>query len=365
MAWSISWEGTPKGFVNEPGTTPPNKVNSYYVNGVFNGDLGQAWRNDSDERNYAMIAWLLLKSEPLVATTGKKLLVDFAIWGGPYYFNFTGPARQVANLEILFYDFISQSWVGNWTHYATYSIGNCSKSIPTPGNNYGSGGGSENAASCSYDYPGNCYSGAYKPAYGQSYSGSWGSYSDCVSANSGKSPTNWNDPSSSGAGVTTGAYVKVWPFGVRYITNDGKWGPNDNNLNAKKNGVITGNHQVNVNWTRSGQDGGKPYGSYKVVYIDEDFIRRACGRSTGITALKMRWTWDGDTWYYPYRYDGPNDFVMIDNPQLGLFDWGPAGSSQDWSPRFDAKAYGRGPGSGSGNELQGKYNPGGGNWSIF
>lgn len=361
-----SWAGVPAGFTSnaDAATKAPTKNGSFYTAGTYNASLGHA--RDEKENQVERLGWMVMKSTPLTNECGKKLIVDYAVWGTWSYFDFSNVDDQKLSLYIQFYSILTNKYDSHWTHYADYQLGTYSGSVPSA-SDYGKGA---TATTVPWSNPSECYRGAHKPAYGITYvkdvyeravAGEFSSYDDyadaCAAA--GGTLTTWYKTKN------YKAYLPVWPYGVRYISNNGKWAPGKTNVDGS--GVIKGDYYKadNINWNRSNEDGGNTKNNYKTITINEDFIKRAHGTVTGVTAFRLKWQWYGDHWYFPEN-PIPNNWVMIDNPRIGLLDYGPAGSPALWPPRYDAKVWFK-QGLANKVELQGKYNPGGSasDWQVF
>lgn len=361
----------PKGFNNYPQVIPV-KEKSYYTAGTFNGSLGV---NNSRE------GWLLWKTTPY-PTTGKDITLDFAVWRNTNYFDFTGPH---VDIYIRFYSMIKKQFDSEWTLLSgPHSIGGTSPA------------GVPGASASNWD----SYStyGSHKPAYGVQSVGQgservwvppsgdeeeghyttkyydildrylWSSYSafesDCK--RNGKSMHIW-DPSED----HYRSYTLTMPFGLRYISNNGKWGPGKTHVDP--NGVISRDGQTSASWSQSNQDGGNTPSNFKHIEITKDFIKQVHGKVAGVTAFQIKITVGTSNVYSSWIF-GSTDVLhpeldqgihtMIDHPQIGLLDWGAAGSPEDWPERFDAKAY-YADGSAEGKELQAELGGPDKEWEIF
>lgn len=350
---AYSWNGEPKGFRNTPQTATPIKTGGAYTSGTWKGSLINVARG--------RFGGYLLYQTTTYPGTGKNITLDFACFGGPNYFNFQGQGTPSVTISIQFYSVVTGGFDSNWYNLGTYSINNTGASMPTKKNNYGANS-PNNIAYRLY----NNYStfGSYKPACGITYSstgitGAGKTYAEYVEAmvNASESPTTW-DPNQGYY-----AYVGVLPFGVRYISNNGKWSSNRNTVNP--DGVIQRNWRVvrNLGWAQENEDGGNTPSNYKTFLITPDIIRAAHGTVTGVTAFRLKFQiYDDNIFYFPSTwYD---NWTMIDNPQLGLLDYGPANTTTDWPPRFDAKVY-HIDGNGRQTEVAAQYASRNNEWGLF
>lgn len=351
----------PKGFRSTAMTNIPYKDGSVYTAGTYKGRLTNTGKGRFD-------GWLLYKTTPY-SQTGKKITLDFACFAGPLYFDYTGSTS--VKIHIRFYSVITGRFDDNWYKLGEYSINKTGASLPTAGNNYGAD--SEwSMATMLYN---NYYNyGSYKPAAGVTHvngvnpadHSTYASYVNaCIAANG--SPTVWDGDQ----GVK--AFVGVLPFGVRYISNNGNWSKSRKDVNP--DGVTGGSYRVvkPSSWGQANEDGGNNPNSYKTFTIDENLIARAHGTVTGVTAFQLRFeVYSNDVFYFPSGWF--DNWVMIDNPQLGLLDWSGDKRSADgsyivastnWPERFDAKAYIM---TNSGKkEIAARYNSGGNGsqWTLF
>ena len=259
---------------------------------------------------------------------------------------------------------ISRTFDGHWTQIGnTYPL------------SYLSSGVYEESRKA-WDSPSH-FGGSHKPAYGavntdllsQAISNGWNyaTYWNAYAA-TGKSFPYWDSSSPNYRSL-----CGVMPFGLRYISNNGKWSPSSTEVNP--NGVISRNYQTtsSFNWSQSNEDGGNSPGQMKNIVIDKGMIERIHGTATGVTAfqLKIDMGSGGNDVYTSWLFgsynagnpaEGQGIFTMIDNPLIGLLDYGAAGAAADWPPRFDAKAYDINAGN---KELQAQYCAPGGSWGIF
>lgn len=337
----------PKGFRNYAETATPIKSGSSYSSGTHKERIKSVGNGRFD-------SWILYQNYTYGAT-GKDIYIDFAAYAGPYYFDYTGSTS--VKVHIRFYSIVTGQWSG-WGHLGTYRINVTGGVLPAASNGYT--GIAKNLWDNYYNY------GSYKPAFGyvannagiNASSMSYTEYVEaCQNAPEKQKPHEWD----SRQGVY--AYSGVMPFGVRYISNNGKWSSSRNNVNP--DGYVGRNWRAvnTMSWSAANEDGGNTPSSLKHFIIDESYISSVNGTSTGVTDFQLRFTiYDGDEFYFPQG--GFSDWTKIDNPRLGLLDYGPRNSSTDWPPRYDAKAV-RVLGGGNNPELQAQYCPAGGSWGLF
>ena len=326
-----SWNSyTPKGFRSVPHTVPVKSGGSY-TSGSYNKALsgGGLWAG-----------WLVYQTVPY-GGTGKDFYIDFATIRSTLYFNLLSPWIRVS---VRFYSVLT-GLDSNWYVLADrYPLSNLNSNVHSLSKKLWD----------NYKTYGN-----YRPAYGivkvpnvdPSSCATYQEYWDkCVEqVNAGNASYYYWDTSSD----SYRSFVGRMPLGIRYISNNGKWAPNKNYVDP--NGVVKGNYYsyTGVKWSFANEDGGNTPSNYKHLVINEDIIRAAHGTVTGVTAFQLRIsfitrTQSGENENAYWLFGCPNTsnpeagdgiFTMIDNPQLGLLDYGPAGASTDWPPRFDAKAY--------------------------
>lgn len=337
----------PKGFRNYAETSEPTKDGSAYTSGTHKERIKSVGDGRFD-------SWILYQNYRY-GGNGKDIYIDFAAFAGPYYFDLTGDTS--VKVHVRFYSIVTGQWSG-WGHLGTYRISNFSGILPTASNGYM--GIAKNLYDNYYNF------GSYKPAYGVVYkegiSGSDKTYSEYVDAMlaAGASPSTWDLHNNK---KPIKAFVGVIPFGVRYISNNGKWNSSRNNVNP--DGYVGRNWRAvsSMSWSVANEDGGNSSNSLKHFILDENLIRSINGTSTGVTDFQLRFTiYDGDTFYFPQG--GFSNWTKIDNPRLGLLEYGPRNAGTDWPPRYDAKAV-RCLGGGNNPELQAQYCPPGGSWGLF
>lgn len=341
----------PKGFRNYAETAVPIKSGSAYTNGTHKERLPNVGNGRFDG--------YILYQNYTYGATGKDIYIDFSCFAGPYYFDLTGSTS--VKIHVRFYSIVTGQW-GNWGHLGTYKINNTGGVLPTAGNGYM--GIAKNLYDNYYNY------GSYKPAYGVVYkegvSGEGKTYSEYVDAMvaAGAKPSTWDLYNNSSP---IRAYVGVIPFGVRYISNNGKWNSSRNNVNP--DGYVGRNWRAvnTMSWSAANEDGGNTPNNLKHFVLDENFIRSVNGTSTGVTDFQLRFhiyedPRNFDEFFFPQG--GFSNWTKIDNPRLGLLDYGPRNSSTDWPPRYDAKAV-RILGGGNNPELQAQHCSAGGSWGLF
>lgn len=333
----------PKGFRNYANTATPTKDGSAYTSGTIKERIKSSGNGRFD-------SWILYQNKRYGAT-GKDIYIDFAAFAGPYYFDYTGSTS--VKVHIRFYSVITNTWSG-WSKLGEYRINVTGEAPPSASNHYCG------IAQKLWDNYSNY--GSYKPAFGYvsnnaGITASGCTYREYVDAclNAGQNPHNWDGSQG------YKAFAGVMPFGVRYISNNGKWSKSRNNVNP--DGYVGKSWRAvsSMSWAAANEDYGNNPDSLKHFVIDENYIRNAAGTATGITDFQLRFTiYDGDVFTWP---SGKSNWTKIDNPRLGLLDYGPRNAATDWPPRYDAKAY-QCLGS-SNTELQAQYCPPGGSWGLF
>lgn len=324
---------------------------------------GDVWSNALSGGSHDI--WLYYKVQPKPSgVTGKKFSMDLVIKGSsPNYFVYNVTRVDVA---FQFYSIVTQKWT-DFYHWGGWRLSDYTESATTAGrklwNNY------------------RTY-GRYRPAWGIHRSSmifndveitaagpSYDEYK-AIAESKGVVEQPWDK------GIGGQSYSAAMPWGVRYLSNGVNAQPGshypDPNPFIKKHG------QQGWASTFSGLDKGGTASGFKTVDLSADWIRQRVGTLAGITAFKMRvrlgWERNGDiervwdTWYFGGNNPNGRDqdrFTTIDNPLIGLLDYGPRGSKEaTWPPRFDAQAYYRNKG-GSLLKLQARYKPKNGSWNIF
>lgn len=337
----------PKGFRKYAETATPIKDGSAYTSGTHKERIKSVGSGSFD-------SWILYQNQRY-GGNGKDFYLDFACFGGPTYFDYTGSTS--VKIDVRFYSIVTGQW-GNWGRLGDYRINVTSGGLPSSKNNY------EGIAKLLWD---NYYNyGSYKPAFGyvsnnKGINASSMSYRDyvlaCLKAEPPQKPHEWD------ARQGVYAFAGVMPFGVRYISNNGKWSSSRNNVNP--DGYVGRSWRAvnTMSWSAANEDGGNTPSSLKHFILDENLINNINGTSTGVTDFQLRFTiYKEDIFYFPQG--GFSDWTKIDNPRLGLLDYGPRNAGTDWPPRYDAKVY-RCLGGGNNPELQAQHCSPGGSWGLF
>lgn len=186
-------------------------------------------------------------------------------------------------------------------------------------------------------------------------------------------------------GIGGKSYSGPMPWGVRYMSNGVNAQPG-RHYPSPSPFIYKHGQQRTVNTvTFSGLDKGGTTGGLRNIDLSADWIKQRVGTLAGVTAFKMRVRlgWEAqnangtllnkmgsvwNTWYFggnSPKSEAEDTFTTIDNPQIGLLDYGPRGPKETtWPPRFDAQAWYRNRG-GTAVKLQAQYKPKGGSWNIF
>ena len=180
------------------------------------------------------------------------------------------------------------------------------------------------------------------------------------------------------------SYARGIPWGVRYLSNGmaamagSRFGnyPDPGGI-ITRHGQQVGSQQAKTIITQEALDKGGTKNGIKTIDLTPSWIESKMGTLTGVTAFKMRIRLglgtNGNprslyqTWYFGHQSakDKEGYYTQLDNPQMGLLDYGPKGNkSATWPPRFDAQAVYRNKG-GAVLKLQTKYKTKDGTWSIF
>ncbi len=320
---------------------------------------GNTWSSELTKRSSSKYnAWLYYDIHPKPSgVTGKHFTLDLVFtYDNASFFNW--PATYV-DIAFQFYSIVTQSWTGYY-HYNQWCISN---SHPDP----------ENLWDRYYNY------GSYRPAWGIfstsvkvpgiTVSASGPSYDEYAAAASaaGMSTPRWD-------ATNIYSYAYWIPWGMRYLSNGTHAQPGRTYPDASP--FIRSHGQTSRGLTYGGLDRGGTTSGLKDIDLSADWIRSRVGTLTGITNFRMRVRMGWDpldsksfcTWTFGGNQPGvdPEDsFTTIDNPLIGLLDYGPRGPKEtDWPPRFDAQAWYRNRG-GTPVKLQAQYKPRGGNWNIF
>ncbi len=354
----MSWQSNlPKGCPNIPYRPARTSGNTW---------SNELTKNDNPGTKYEV--WLYYDVHPKPSgVTGKNFTMDLVFkYGNAYYFNWPETAAEIA---FSFYSIVTQSWT-DYRVYRRWVISDNSGVSPTTGlwNNY-------------RNY------GSYRPAWGvytatakvpMEITASGPTYAEFKEAALavGLSEIQWD-------ATNIHSYCRPMPWGMHYLSNGKNAQPGRRYPDPGPFVKRHGHQQPQI--TYAGLDKGGTTSGLINIDLDANYITSVCGSLAGVTAFKMRvrqgWgnenRWEKDkhgqdeifmTYYFggnqPNAYD-EDKFTTIDNPQIGLLDYGPQGSkAANWPPRYDGQAWYRNKG-GASRKLQAKYKPVGGDWNIF
>lgn len=265
--------------------------------------------------------------------TGKRFDVDFAYFAGPSYYDFLNINMW---LDVAFYSESSRQWTGYHRLGGPFHI-------------------QDNISYTELMYRGSA--GNYRPRCG-------------LACQPGSLPVRFNgagDPTTSGGAALSSYsafhnylqscgipiphwdgrnyhYIAAASHGVRYMSSNGQWS-NGNSIITSAAACVYGHWRYSnpSSRTSSSLDGGSNLSTGMLsFYITEDFIRACCGgSSSSISKFKLRF-WRGDnspSIYWDWPGNELPQWQALDNPKVGLLDWGAKNSPQDWPPRYDARAW--------------------------
>lgn len=350
MAEGNNFNHTPKRFTR--GHSEPSRINKFnYTGGCWNSPMpynascaidASTGRTSHPTNNLGVekyntfySGWLYYIPERLPGNTlGKRFQLDFAWFAGSGYYDGTGNSNLY--IDVSFYSEISRSWSGWRRLSGTYGA--------PPTYSIAVGSGRAYVDDVCYQYRG--FRGdSYQPLCGYnphltssilSATGgrTFGSYVQLYNFLTGRGlrPSSWD-----GSHVS---FLAAPPVGVRYMSLNGNWDDSSGYVSSAATGVYR-NGSAAGSKTSSSLDGGNNTGRTPLLsfYIDENFIRGTCGTVAGVTKFRLRfWKNSGDS-YWDWPANGMDQWMALDNPRVGLLDWGPKGAGPDWPPRYDARAW--------------------------